>query len=172
MVQTTPVNPAANLRRLEHQTILKCLDRLPPFSPVVCLLLASLSNDSDDVPLHKVAALIEEDTVIAGKVLGVVNSAMYNRGQHICSIRQAVNRLGTGPLRNLVLCLSVNRVWSGIRVPDSFSMLRFNRHALSLAPLSSTLSSSVSLYMSSVPECLSATRCIVHCTEMGRPIAM
>ena len=139
MVQTTPVNPGANLQRLEHQTILKCLDRLPPFSPVVRLLLASLSNDSDDVPLHKVVAFIEEDTVIAGKVLGVVNSAMYNRGQRICSIRQAVNRLGTGPLRNLVLGLSVNRVWSGIRVPDSFSMLRFNRHALATATLSDIL---------------------------------
>ncbi len=113
--------------------------QLPPFSPVVRVLLASLSNDSDDVPLQRVAALIEEDTITAGKVLGVVNSAMYNRGKQICSIRQAVNRLGIGPLHNLVLGLSVNRIWSKIPVSDSFSMLRFNRHALATATLSNIL---------------------------------
>lgn len=141
MVQTTRVTPTSFVpfRRIGNQDILKCLDRLPPFSPVVRLLLTSLSNDSDDVPLSKVAILIEQDTVIAGKVLGVVNSAMYNRGQQICSVRQAVNRLGTGPLRNLVLGLSINRIWSEIRVSDSFSMLRFNRHALATAALSDIL---------------------------------
>lgn len=53
MVQTTFVTPAANIRPLERQAILRCLEKLPPFSPVVRLLLASLSNASDDVPLHK-----------------------------------------------------------------------------------------------------------------------
>jgi len=134
----TPV-PYVPFRLIGNQDILRCLDKLPPFSPVVRLLLASLSNDGDDVPLQKVASLVEQDTVIAGKVLGVVNSALYNRGTQICSVRQAVNRLGIGPLRNLVLGLSVNRIWSKIRVSDSFSMLRFNRHALATATLSGIL---------------------------------
>ena len=68
-------------------------------SPVVrAFLLASLSNDSDDVPLERVAALIEEDTITAGEFSGRRELGHDPIVVQICSIRQAVNRLGIGPL--------------------------------------------------------------------------
>ncbi len=145
-MSTTELSELA--RPVGQQDISNCLDRLPPFSPVVRLLLTNLSADSDDVPLAKLAALIEEDIVISGKVLSVVNSARYGRSQRICSVRQAVSRLGVDALRNLVLGLSVNRIWSGLRVPDNFSMLRFNRHALATAMLSDILAQRIAVRQS------------------------
>ncbi len=71
--------------------------------------------------------------MIAGRVLGIANSALYSRGQDICSVRHAVARLGLTRLRNLVLAISVNRIWGSTHMPDGFSMLRFNQHALATA---------------------------------------
>ena len=113
---------SAQLRRISEQDVLRCLDSLPPFSPVVRLLLASLSHDSDDVPLRKVAELIEEDTVISGKVLGFVNSPLYYRGKAYLfdfAGREQTrywtsSKPRSGPFRK--------RVWNGIQVPSGFSM--------------------------------------------------
>jgi len=113
-----------------RRRILSFLEKLTPFSPVVRRLLSTISQDEDKVSLPAVGALVEQDTLIAGRVLGIANSAMYSRGHDICSVRQAVIRLGINRLRNLVLAISVNRIWGSTHMPDGFSMLRFNQHAL------------------------------------------
>ena len=111
------------------------LDRLPPFSPVLHRLLATIAMDPDEISLRSLADIVETDTTIAGKVLGIANSGFYSRGQTVCSVRQAVIRLGVNRLRNILLALSINRVWGGLVIPDGFSILRFNRHALATAVL-------------------------------------
>lgn len=98
----------------------------------------------DDISLPALADLIEKDTLISGKILSIANSAAYSRGQGTYSIRHAVARLGLNRIRNTVLGLSVTRVWSGVRVPDRFSMLRFNQHALATATMSDLLVERVS----------------------------
>ncbi|MGH9594428.1 MAG: HDOD domain-containing protein, partial [Bryobacteraceae bacterium] len=47
--------------------------KLPPFSPILNKLLASLAGE--DVSFTKLGDLIEKDTVVAGNVLHLVNSA-------------------------------------------------------------------------------------------------
>jgi HD-like signal output (HDOD) protein len=111
------------------------LDRLPPFPPVLHRLLATIAMDQDDISLFDMADIVETDTLIAGKVLGVANSSFYGRGQPVCSVRQAVIRLGLDRLRNVLLTLSINRVWGGLVIHEGFSILRFNRHALATAIL-------------------------------------
>ena len=49
--------------------------QLPPFSPILNRLLATLARE--DVSFLKIADLIEKDTVLAGNVLRLVNSALY-----------------------------------------------------------------------------------------------
>src|SRR5579859_1669180 len=98
-----------------------------------------------NVSLPKLADLIQRDTVIAGKVLGIANSALYSRGRQIYSINEAVPRLGIHRLRNAVLGLSVNQVWSKLQVPYYFSMLRFNQHALATAIASDLLAERLNL---------------------------
>lgn len=113
---------------------MKSLDQLPPFSPVVNSLMASLANE--DVPFAHLASVIERDSVLAGNVLRLVNSALYGRRGTISSVRAAVSILGLSKLRNYVLGLSVSRIWAKAATPPSWDMERFNLHGTAVAILS------------------------------------
>src|SRR5712692_820600 len=98
-----------------RERIMGALDKLPPFSPVLAKLLATLSDD--DVSFGELAGIIETDAVLAGNLLRVVNSPLYGRTSTINSVRHAVSLMGSVKIRNLVLGMTVSRRWSGARVP-------------------------------------------------------
>jgi HD-like signal output (HDOD) protein len=116
---------------------LAALGSLPPFSPVLNRVLASLAED--DVPFSRLADLIEKDAVVAGNVLQLVNSALYARRGTVNSVRHAISILGVAKLRNAVLAMSVTRMWHQVRTPASWSMARFNMHSAAVAMLSDHL---------------------------------
>src|SRR5882757_9210737 len=68
--------------------IMGALDKLPPFSPVLTRLLATLADE--DVSFGDLAAIVETDAVLAGNLLRVVNSPLYGRIATINSVRHAV----------------------------------------------------------------------------------
>jgi putative nucleotidyltransferase with HDIG domain len=109
-------------------------DKLPPFSPILNKLLASLAGE--DVSFTKLGDLIEKDTVVAGNVLHLVNSALYGRRTNINSVRHALSILGIDKVRNAVLSMSISRMWNKAPTPAEWSMARFNRHSASVAILS------------------------------------
>src|SRR6266481_4601851 len=114
--------------------ILGALDKLPPFSPVLTRLLATLTDEN--VSFGELAAIIETDAVLAGNLLRVVNSPLYGRIATINSVRHAVAILGSVKIRNLVLGLSVSRRWTGAHVPGRWNARLFNAHSLAVAVLS------------------------------------
>jgi len=132
----TPAAPAPPANPLKTKA-LRALDDLPPFSPIMNRLLASLAGD--DVSFSSLGDLIEKDTVIAGNLLRVVNSALYARRSAINSVRHALSILGIGKLRNLVLGMSVAQMWNRTRVPQAWSMKRFDMHSAAVAILSDLL---------------------------------
>lgn len=113
---------------------LRSLDQLPPFSPVLHHLMASLAND--DVSFATLAGVIERDSVLSGNVLRLVNSALYGRRGTVSSVRAAVSILGLTKLRNFLLGLSVSKMWAKVKTPASWSMSRFNDHGVAVALLS------------------------------------
>jgi len=130
------ISACSNLDEKTRASIIECLEKLPPFSPVLRRVLATLILPQDKISLPHIADVIERDALIAGRILGIANSAAYNRGQAIFSIRHAVARLGLQRVRNAVLAISVTRVWGGLGAPANFCMLRFNQHALAAATAS------------------------------------
>ena len=116
---------------------LKTLGALPPFSPILNRLLASLAGE--DVVFSKLADLIEKDTVVAGNVLHLVNSALYGRRGTVNSVRHALSLLGINRLRNAVLGMSISRMWKQVKPAASWSMSRFNMHSAAAAILSDLL---------------------------------
>jgi HD-like signal output (HDOD) protein len=129
---------AATLEGSEYrEKAMKALGELPPFSPILNRLLADLGRD--DVSFSKLSDLIEKDTVIAGNILRVVNSALYGRRGTINSVRNAVSVLGLNKLRNFVLGMSVSRMWTQSAVPKTFSTARFNQHNVATAILADLL---------------------------------
>ncbi len=111
-----------------RERALQVLSDLPPFSPILDRLLATLSNE--DVSISRVSEIIENDTVIAGNVLKLVNSAMYGRRGTVNSIRHAVSMLGINKLRNAVFAMSITRVWNSVRTAPGWSTARFNQRSV------------------------------------------
>jgi len=104
------------------------LGSLPPFSPVLNRLLATLSGE--DVYLAEVADLIEKDTVLTGNVLQLVNSALYARRGSVSSVRHAISLIGLARIRNFVIGLSLNRIWSSLASPPNWSRAQFSQHSV------------------------------------------
>lgn len=116
----------------------RALGQLPPFSPVLNRLIASLAQE--DVSFAKLSELIEKDTVLAGNVLRLVNSALFGLRGTVNSIRHAVSLLGIYKLRNAVLGISVSRMWNQVKTPPGWSMANFNLHSVGVAILADQLS--------------------------------
>jgi HD-like signal output (HDOD) protein len=123
------------------QRALAALGKLPPFSPILNKLLASLGGE--DVSFAKLGDLIEKDTVVAGNILHLVNSALYARRATITSVRHALALLGMDKVRNTLLGMSISRMWSQVKTPPVWSMARFNRHSAAVAVLSDHIASKV-----------------------------
>jgi len=119
------------LHRVSYRDLaLRSLDQLPPFSPVLNHLVASLADE--DVSFAKLAGVIERDTVLSGNVLRLVNSALYGRRGTVSSVRAAVSILGITKLRNYLLGQSVSKLWATVKTPAGWSMSRFNDHAVAV----------------------------------------
>jgi HD-like signal output (HDOD) protein len=120
---------------------LRCLGQLPPFSPILNRLIATLANEN--VSFADVAEQIEKDTVLAGNVLRAVNSAMFGRRGTINSVRHAVALLGFDRLRNTALSLSIPRIWNQNRVPADWPARAFNLHSVATGLLADMLAQRV-----------------------------
>jgi HD-like signal output (HDOD) protein len=121
--------------------VAKGLGQLPPFSPILNKLLATIA--SEDVRFSDLSSLIEKDTVLSGNVLRLVNSAAYARRGEINSVPHAVSVLGLHKLRNTLLGLSISRMWSGVKTPKEWSHSRFNLHSVGTAVLADHLALAV-----------------------------
>ncbi len=132
-----PSSALSSAQQALKEKALGSVAKLPPFSPILSRLMASLAGE--DVSYSKLSDLIEKDTVVAGNLLHLVNSAMYARRSTINSVRHAVSLLGITKLRNAVLGMSISRMWSQMRMPSSWSMARFNLHSAATAVLSDLL---------------------------------
>ncbi|MEQ1885985.1 MAG: HDOD domain-containing protein [Bryobacteraceae bacterium] len=127
--------------RTAKETALKAISALPPFSPILNKLMATLADEN--VSFTQVAALIEKDTVVAGNILHLVNSALYARRGTINSVGHALSILGIVKLRNAVLGMSISKMWTQVRTPASWSMARFNMHSVATAILCDLLAQRV-----------------------------
>ena len=124
-----------------REKALRSLSKLPPFSPILHKLLATLADE--DVSFARLAELIEKDTVLAGNVLRLVNSALYGRRGTVSSVRHAVSLMGVVKLRNAAMSFSVSNMWNHAKTPPGWSAKRFNLHATATAIMSDLLAQKV-----------------------------
>jgi HD-like signal output (HDOD) protein len=82
-------------------------DLSAPVLPAVAQRIIDLASDPD-VALTTLAGLVSKDQVVAARVLGLANSAHFASLQASSTVSDAVIRLGTGAVRNVVLtvCLT------------------------------------------------------------------
>lgn len=102
-----PPNPkGADLARLIRRGFgLRTFD--PPALPGVAARVLELAQNPE-ADLRALAEVIEKDMLISANILRLMESPLYNRGIHITSIEQAVNRLGLKAVRNVVAEAALN----------------------------------------------------------------
>ena len=102
-------------------------DYRPPTLPAVAVELMQLSQRSD-VEIDDVVALLEQDSMIAGRVLKIVGSAGMAGAVKITSLREATMRIGLATIRDIVMEIALNmRVFKNEDYGDTMELLR--RHA-------------------------------------------
>ena len=85
-----------------------------------------------DVTIAKLAAVVTKDPVLATRVLGMANSALYGAMAPLRSVSDAVVRLGTRTVRNVVVTVSMQ---SQFKSPEVYGQEggRFMEHAVGTA---------------------------------------
>lgn len=74
----------------------------------VLQLVSALCNP--EAEFSDIAQIIQTDSVLALKILRLVNSALFNQRREITSVRQAVTMLGMGKVRSWAHLLSLTRL--------------------------------------------------------------
>ncbi|WP_036300831.1 HDOD domain-containing protein [Methylotenera sp. L2L1] len=104
---------------------------LPSLPKVVQDVMRMLN--SDDVDIHMLASTIEQDAVIAAKVLKMANSSFYGVTRAVKNIDDAVAILGLAKIRSLVVACGVTGVIANVLGLD---LKRFWCHSLVAASIS------------------------------------
>jgi len=113
------------------------LGKLPPFSPVLNKLMASLADE--DVSFSEIAGWIEKDTVLAGNMLRLVNSALYGLRGTVNSVRHAVSLLGLSRIRNTAMSISLGQLYVKLNAHPQWSHRQFNLRCVSEALMADQL---------------------------------
>ncbi|MEZ5355410.1 MAG: HDOD domain-containing protein [Bryobacteraceae bacterium] len=120
-----------------RERAVKAINRLPAFSPVLNKLIASMADEN--VSFAHLGDLVEKDTVLAGNVLRLVNSAAYARRGTVNSVRHGVSILGLAKLRNAAMTWSLARMWNSAKFATGWSAKEFNLHGVATAVLGDLL---------------------------------
>jgi diguanylate cyclase (GGDEF)-like protein len=136
-------NPAVTTQRTEQLVEEVCASDTLPSVPVVAANVLSMSKDPD-VDFAELGRMISTDPALVAKLLRMANSAVFGSRAKLGSIRAALVRMGVKVTRMTVLSFSLEAEISR-KVPASFDIDRFWRHALTAATAARTIAERVSL---------------------------
>jgi HD-like signal output (HDOD) protein len=111
---------------LQSDTLRRTIGKLGalPSSPRTYQALTQALEDPD-VPIKRLAAIVEGDMGMSSRVLQFVNSAYFGLLQRITGIEAAIAYLGINTVRHLALTLEVS---SAFRVDDADALADLERH--------------------------------------------
>ena len=119
------------------ERLLLCLnapDYRPPTLPSIAVDLLGLSRQAD-VDFGDVVGLLEQDSMIAGRILKMVQSPIYSGVSELTSLHDALVRLGLKTLRDVVMQIAMNmKVFRSPDYADTMDMIR--RHCTMTGHLS------------------------------------
>jgi HD-like signal output (HDOD) protein len=109
-----------------------------PVPPATAIKLLQITR-KPDVQFDEVVSLMEEDPVVAAKVLSVAQSSFYSRGARITSLRDAIVRIGLLELAQLFLEITASvRIFKAKGFEQAMNQLK--RHSSAAAQLSRVIS--------------------------------
>ncbi len=99
----------------------------PPLLPVIAVEIMALSQDPD-ASANDIVAVVERDPLLAAKVLKLAQSSAYGGGRRpTASLQDAVARLGSRALRDMVFEVSLNtRIFQAQGCTEAMERLRIH----------------------------------------------
>jgi len=79
--------------------------RLPTLSPTVHRILKLI--ESADAHLDELAAAVAHDPALATRIMGVANSSYFRGTSEVCTVRDALMRMGVREARTIVIVVSL-----------------------------------------------------------------
>lgn len=137
--------------------------RVLPSLPQVLLKLVEACRN-EETTVREIAQIINSDSALSGRILGIVNSPFYRRAEKIVRIDDALFHLGRDAVRSIAVSASIHQVFSRVNGQGPFHMKLYWRHALLCAVLARRLSEKTSF---KAPE-LSFLSGILH--DVGRVV--
>ncbi len=125
---------AALLLRSSEHPWLRTEDLSVPMLPDQAQRVLQMVGDPE-VTIATLASVVSKDPVLATRVLGMANSALYGAMSPLRSVADAVVRLGTRTVRNVVVTVSMQ---SQFKSPEVYGHegARFMEHAVGTAYVS------------------------------------
>lgn len=112
---------------------------LPAISPIIAPLMAAISND--DVSIQELAAIIQLDSSLTARIIGLSNSAYFGQREPITRVEDAIFKaLGIRMTKNLALSIALIGSFSHKIKCDGFKLHNFWLTALFTASLARGLS--------------------------------
>jgi HD-like signal output (HDOD) protein len=97
-VDTTPTLPPLDALHAKLESPDVTIPMLPDFAHRV---IDMVSNE--DISVGQLAAVVSKDQVLASRLLGLANSAYFAAMSEISTVQEAIMRMGTAAVRNLVV---------------------------------------------------------------------
>ena len=110
-----------------REALLRSIDTLPVL-PTVLTTVMSLDPDAEDF-FEELTALAEHDPLFAARVIQLANTALYHGSEPALSVQTAITRLGTRAVADILVSMSVMRVF----VPRTPEVRSLWLHALHVA---------------------------------------
>jgi len=110
---------------------LDLIENLPTLPVIVQQIQKLIENPKSN--MAQIATIITRDQSIAARVVRLVNSAFYGIGTKISSIQQAIMLLGLNTVKNLVIGVSVVKLFEGPQSATIFDRQKFWLHTFGCA---------------------------------------
>lgn len=90
-------------------------------------------TDNPDIAESRVVELLATDPVVSMYIIGAANSAALSNGNRVCSLRDAVIRLGYRMLRCMVVNITMSKLFQARSPLINRQLMKFWRHSREVA---------------------------------------
>jgi len=123
------------MEKAELKNRLDAIHNLPALPMVLQQVQKIMRNPNSN--MNQIATVIAKDQALASKTIQLVNSAYYGMSRRVSSITQAIVILGLDTVTNVMLSISVMKIFSD--TTTSLSMEKFWEHSFSVALMAKAL---------------------------------
>ncbi len=125
---------------MSQVALISRLNELPRIQSLLHELLEMVNQD--DVDFHQLAHKIEMDQVLSARLLRMANSAHFGGNKTIATVNDALIRVGTGPVRTLVVASVLSSAFPHITTLD---MEKYWTDTFEVSVISSKLAAEVGM---------------------------